>query len=169
MCKQMMSQRQEIEADIKREVERCEASIRKDGHIVSPSIVIDLENLFIANKFYFEENGFCFEDNTRIENGRIRYYAIMRPSFNGKMAENIRKKMREAQKEFAFHQRVKLQENFNQRVRETGSRSLAQVLVNMSEIVFENKGYFEDEGYYFEPIQFSATDNTSFNAWMKVR
>lgn len=169
MCMQMMSQRQEIEADIKREVERCEASIRKDGQVVSPLIVLDLENLFIANKFYFEENGFGFEDNIRVENGRMRYYAIMRPSFNGKMAEDIRRKLKEAQMDFVMRQRTELQEAFEQSARAVGKRRDARVYVNMREIIFDNKGYFEDEGYYFEPGDSSSYDDARFDAWMKHR
>ncbi len=168
MCKQM-TQRHEIEADIKREVERCEASIRQDGQIVNPFIVIDLEDLFIANKFYFEENGFCFEDNIRVENGRIRYYAIMRPSFNGKMAEDIRRKMCEAQKEFVMRQRTNLQERFSRSVAENGGANKAQVYVDMRKIVFDNKCYFEGQGYYFEAREDFNDDNSRFSAWMKMR
>lgn len=167
MCMQMMSQRQEIEADIKREVERCEASIREDGQVVTPFIVIDLENLFIANKIYFEENGFGFEANNRVENGRLRYYAIMRPFFNGKMAEDIRKKLQEAQREFVMQQRKDLCEAFSQSVMELGSKREARVHVNMREIIFDNKGYFEDQGFYFESKPVCNGEDTRFDAWMR--
>lgn len=157
MCKQM-NQRQEIEADIKREVECCEASIRENGKMVFPSIIIDLKSLIIANKTYFEENGFCFEDSIRIENGELKYYAIMRPIFNGKMAENIRKRIKEAQKLFVLRQRSDLQREFCEKGR---------VRVNMREVAYDNRAYLEDEGFYFEPVSSLDSDEAQF--WMKKR
>mgnify|MGYP003315834556 CR=1 FL=1 len=166
MCKQM-TQRHEIEADIQRELTRCEKSIRNTGKIVIPMIIIDMEKMFIANKIYFEQNGFCFEDSTRVENGAIKHFAIMRPIFNGEMAEAIRMRIQEAQKDFIMCQRSSLQKDFAKSVSEEGGRKKAQVLVDMREISCDNKSYFEGEGYYFAPKLSCDGEESVFFAWLR--
>lgn len=167
VCKQMMKQRQEIEADILRELKSCESSIRNNGKMVIPHIIVDTSELFIANKTYFEQNGFCFDDSTRVENGAIKHYAIMRPIFNGMMAEAIRMRMQEAQKDFIMCQRHSLQKDFAKSVSEEGSRKKAQVIVDMREISCDNKSYFEGEGYYFVPKHSCDGEDSVFLAWLR--
>ena len=167
MCMQMMEQRREIEADIWRETERCEDCIRTTGKITYPMLVIDLEKLFIANKRYFEDKGFYFEESLRLENGVMKYFALMKPEFPGEMAEKIRKKMKDAQMQFHMHQRTALHKRFDEAVQQTGVKSEAQILVNMAELVFENKAYFEDEGYKFEPYKLAGEADSPTYAWMK--
>ena len=167
MC---MRQRHEIEADIERELRRCEECIRTTGKMMYPMVVIDLDKIFLANKRYFEENGFFFEESFRLENGVIKYYAIMKPEFPGKMAEIIRKKMKEAQMQFHMRQRTEMHKRFDEAVQQTEVKSDAQIFVNMAELAFENKAYFEDQGYkflHYKPTS-EVTDTTTY-AWMKLR
>lgn len=162
MSMQMMAQRKEISQDIERVVEFCLSNIRNKGVIDIPSIIIDLETLSIANRRYFEENGFCFEPSTRMENGRVRYYAIMRPIYNGVIANCIREKMIQAQKDYNKRQLQIIENAYKESLKEFGP-DLARVPIDMRKIILENKIILEEHGFYFQP-----RDNEGL-CWMKMR
>lgn len=158
----MITQRKKIQEDIEVMVKFCLDNIRKKGIIDIPTIMIDLETLSIGNRRYFEENGFCFQPHTIIENGRTKYYAIMRPIYNGTIADSIREKMFQAQKEYKREQLKVILKTYEQKVEDFGA-DMARVSIDMTKIILDNKVSLEEQGFYFEPR------NTQGLCWMKKR
>lgn len=144
MCKEMMGQRAEVTAKLNAELERCLEEIRESGKFVIPSVLVDLERMFIANQEYFESQGFFFETSTRIEKNQVRYYAQLKLGGEGKLGSEYWKRMSEAKKAFVITQRKAIFEQLK----------LAQgikIPVDMKELLLENKLFFEERGFVFEP------------------
>ena len=158
----MILQRKKIQEDIDVVVEVCVQNIRKKGIIDIPSIMIDLEKLSLGNRRYFEENGFCFQPYTLIENGHTRYYAAMKPIYNGTIANSIRAKMLQAQKEYEKEQLEVILRAYEQSVRDFGT-DMARVPIDMTKIILDNKFTLEGLGFYFE------SRNQEGMCWMKKR
>ena len=146
MCKEMMQQRARVENELKAELERCLEKISNNGESTLPAIKIDLENLFIANREYFERQGFFFEpDSQRIWDNQIKYYAwIKLGGCEGRLAKEFWHKIKEAQKCFDISQRRQI-------AKKLGEAGGVTISVNMKVLTFENKVYFEELGYIFEP------------------
>lgn len=164
MCKAMMGQRNEIEAMIKADLERCVRNIEKNGCSDEPIVKVDLETLFIANRDYFENQGFFFEPEIKVENNRVRYYASLKLGGESKaLAIECWKKIRDAKAHFARNQRKEI---FTLLREAQGS----VISVDMSSLLFENKLYFEEVGFYFEPESCIIKDGKSmYLARMKKR
>ena len=144
MCKEMMGQRHAIEQELKKELERATENIRKKGVYDKPSVRVDLEHLFIANRQYFEQQGFTFEPNIQVENGQVKYYAWIKLGGEGELGKTFWKKIREAREDCIKAQRKVIYE----KLRDSGS---GKIWVDMTKLFFENKLFFEERGYWFEP------------------
>lgn len=145
MCKVMMGQRAKIEEMLNEDLERCLKIIREKGRCIMPNVRLDLETLFIANREYFERQGFFFDEEHRVENNQVKYYAWLRLGGDeGELAAQYWKKIKEAEKTFVKNQRQAISD----RLRDAQGCSIS---VDMNQLLFENKLFFEERGYYFEP------------------
>ena len=71
MCKEMMGQRNKIESNLEKDLQRVLENIRNNGVLDIPAVLVNMDSLFIANREYFENQGFLYEPLTKIENGKI--------------------------------------------------------------------------------------------------
>lgn len=144
MCKEMMGQRNNIEAKLRRELERVTENIRKNGASDMPAVRVDMEELFIANREYFQSQGFFFDFDTRVENDRVKYYAYLKLGGEGALGTTFWKKIREAREYFVKAQRQRIWDHMR-------DAQGCYISVDMNWLLFENKLFFEECGYYFEP------------------
>ena len=144
MCKEMMGQRNKIKTMLDEALNKCLEKIRANGGYDTPIVIVDMEKLFIANREYFEHQGFFFESHTKIVNNRIKCYAKMKLGGDGELAREFWKKIREAREVFVKNQRKKICDYLREA---TGS----YILVDLNDLLFENKMYFEECGFVFEP------------------
>lgn len=158
----MILQRKKIQENIDVVVKNCIDNIRNNGVIEIPSIMVDLQELSLGNRGYFEQNGFCFQPHTIIENGRAKYYAAMKPIYNGRIADSIREKMLYSQKEYEKEQLSVILKAYEQSIQDFGIDE-ARVPINMTKITLDNKVALEELGFYFEPR------NSKEMCWMKKR
>lgn len=163
MCKEMMGQRSKIEELLKKDLERCLENIRQNGVYDAPTVMVDMDNLFIANREYFERQGFFFDSDTRIENNKVKYYAWLKlGGEGGELGRECWKKIREAREVFMKNQRQKIQNLLK-------SAQGCHISVDMKELLFENKLFFEERGYYFEPDTRIENGKLMYLARMKKR
>ena len=144
MCKEMMGQRHAIEQELKKELERATENIRKNGVFDKPSVMVDMEKMFIANRQYFEQQGFIFEPHTKVEKGQVRYYAWLKLGGEGELGKKFWKKIREAKEDCIKAQRKEIFESLR-------NAEDCNISVDMRQLFFENKLFFEERGYCFEP------------------
>ena len=144
MCKAIMEQRNGILEEFNESMEECLKKLKQTGVYDAPVVMVDLERLYISNREYFEHHGFIFESQNRNVNERIKFYAWMQLAGDGELAKECWKKVREAKKEFISNQRKKI----CSLLREAQG---CQILVDLNELCFENKVYFEECGYSFDP------------------
>jgi len=163
MCKRMMQQRADIEAVLNKDLERCLEGILKTGRVSIPRVRVDLDELYIANREYFEHEGFIFEAATRIEKNQIKYYAWLRLGGEGTLANQYWKKIKLAEADFVNHQRQKISDQ----LRETGGGYY--YIEDISGFRFENKLYFEERGYFFEPVTIIKNGTALNGAHMRKR
>lgn len=162
MCKAMMEQREAIEKALKVDLKRATDNIRKNGVCDAPRVLVDMEQLFIANRQYFKQQGFFFDSDTRIENGRVRYYAWLKLGGEGNLAETFWEKIREANEEFIIVQRKEI----FQKLRDS---QLSYIFVDMQKLLFDNKLFFEEHGFCFEPDTRIQDGTTVYLARMRKR
>lgn len=161
MCKEMMEQRSQMEELVWKDLERCLENIRSNGCYDTPIVLVDMEQTFIANREYFEQQGFFFDPQNRIENGRVRYFSWMKlGSSKGNIGEECWRKIKLANEEFIKNQRQEILNRFN-------SDEEHRILVDMSELCLENKLYFEERGYYFTPDTRIENGKPRYLAWMQ--
>ena len=162
MCKEMMEQRNKIEEMLNIDMERCLKNIRNTGACDAPTVMVDMEKLFIANREYFERQRFFFEPDTRVEKQQVRYYAWLKLGGKGEMGNSFWKKIHEAKEDYMIEQRKKILNRL--KVAEGGC-----VCVNLRKLLFENKMFFEASGYAFEPYTRMESDKVHYFAWIKKR
>lgn len=162
MCKEMMVQRNKIESDLEKDLERALENIRNNGVWDSPTALVNMERLFIANREYFENQGFYFEPATKIEKGKVFYWAWLKLGGEGKLASKCWDKIREARKEYIKNQRKEI----FKLLRETQG---CPITVDMNWLLFDNKMFFEEVGYYFESETRIENGKTVCFARMKKR
>ena len=161
MCKEMMGQRANMEEQIHKDLERCMENIRKNGGCDVPIVLVDMERLYIANREYFERQGFFFDSETRIENGKPRYFAWMKlGGAYGELGNECWKKIRMAREEFIKNQRQGIWDRMDKLNRH-------RVLVDMAELCFENKLFFEERGFFFTPDTRVEEGQVHYYAWMQ--
>lgn len=165
MCKEMMEQRVRIENELKAELENCLMIIHNNGECKIPAVMVDLDNLFIANREYFEHQGFFIEPALQKVFGKeFKYFAWIKlgGGGNGNLGKEFWKKIQEAHNFFKNAQRKAI----SKKLGETGG---AIISVNMQKLLFENKLYFEEMGYVFQPDIRRVNGKTLYYAWMKKK
>lgn len=162
MCKQMMEQRNQIESDLNKKLERVLENIRKKGVSNVPAVMVNMDKLFIANREYFEKQGFFFKTIPKIENGNIVCYAMLKLQGDGELASRYWSRIREARKVFVKNQRRIIWDM----LREAQG---CPITVDMKCLLFENKTFFEERGYYFEIESRSGEDQSVYLVRMKKR
>jgi len=161
MCQKMMEQRTYIKNMIDKAVEECIKKIRDTGIYDAPTVMVDLSDLFKANLKYFEQEGFFFEPNTRIENNQVKFYAWIKFFSEGNMGRKFWKEVEEAKQYFSKRQR-------NNIIEALKNSENGKICICLNEILFENMIFFQERGYIFVP---DVTKNTNqrYMVWMEKR
>lgn len=144
MCKEMKQQRVALEKKWYEELEKTLSTIRLKGSSAMPTVMVDMEKVFIANREYFEQHGFFFEPVVKVKNNQICYYAYMKlGGGDGELGKDCWKKIREAKEFYLHNQRNKIEEKLK-------DAQGACILVDMEELLLDNKLHFESRGFVFE-------------------
>ena len=160
MCKRMMQQRVEIEAMLNDNLKQCLENIRQSGHSNLPNVLLDLENVFIANREYFEHQGFCFEPITRGENNQVKYYAWLGLGGEGELGRTFWNRLREAREDFMKEQRKEICDHLR-------AANGSYIIIDINQLLFEHKMFFEERGYCFEPDTIIQNGKMVHLAYMK--